>query len=242
MTSPPDVPLQILAGPGSGKTRVLTSRVAHLVRRHDLSPRQITAVTFTNKAANEMRKRLQVLLGPDEAAQLVLGKSCLWRREAHGRYIPRYMCEVSPTAWGAYWPRQQLRHCRRRRLVSADFVRSTANSSKKILARLLKERKDELVASRISLKEGAVLSEISKAKAKGESPESMAIRAAQDAHPETSPLGIIAELYAEYELSLREAKSLDFDDLLVFGLRLFRQEPDILESCHHILVDEFQVI
>jgi DNA helicase-2/ATP-dependent DNA helicase PcrA len=68
------VPLQILAGPGSGKTRVLTSRVAHLVRRHGLSPRHITAVTFTNKAANEMRKRLQALLGPAEAAQLVLGE------------------------------------------------------------------------------------------------------------------------------------------------------------------------
>lgn len=74
MTAPPSQPLQILAGPGSGKTRVLTSRVAHLVKRHGYKPYEITAVTFTNKAANEMRKRLHVLLGPQEADQLVLGE------------------------------------------------------------------------------------------------------------------------------------------------------------------------
>lgn len=75
VTAPPDVPLQILAGPGSGKTRVLTCRVVHLVRRHKYKPKQITAVTFTNKAANEMRKRLKVLLGDREAGELVLGAS-----------------------------------------------------------------------------------------------------------------------------------------------------------------------
>lgn len=73
VTAPPGTPLQILAGPGSGKTRVLTSRVAHLVKKHKYKPYEITAVTFTNKAANEMRKRLKVLLGEKEAGQLVLG-------------------------------------------------------------------------------------------------------------------------------------------------------------------------
>lgn len=116
-----------------------------------------------------------------------------------------------------------------------------ADRSKKLMSRLLKERKDQLQAARITLKEGAVLSEISKAKAKEETPEGMAIRAAQDTNPETSPLSIIAELYGDYELALREIGALDFDDLLLFGLRLFRAHPGILESCCHILVDEFQV-
>ena len=49
------------------------------------------------------------------------------------------------------------------------------------------------------------------------------------------------QLYAEYDTTLREANCLDFDDLLVFGLRLFREVPRVLESCKHILVDEFQV-
>lgn len=74
VTSPPNLPLQILAGPGSGKTRVLTSRVAHLVKRHGYRPMEITAVTFTNKAANEMKKRLAVLLGAKDADALILGK------------------------------------------------------------------------------------------------------------------------------------------------------------------------
>lgn len=60
---PPEVPLQILAGPGSGKTRTLTHRIAHLVLHHNILPAQIVAVTFTNKAANEMRHRLHALLG-----------------------------------------------------------------------------------------------------------------------------------------------------------------------------------
>lgn len=75
MTSDPSVPLQILAGPGSGKTRVLTSRVAYLVQKHHYKPYEITAVTFTNKAANEMRKRLKVLLAEKQADNLVLGGS-----------------------------------------------------------------------------------------------------------------------------------------------------------------------
>ena len=60
---PPQVPLQILAGPGSGKTRTLTTRIAHLILHHNIPPAHIVAVTFTNKAANEMRHRLRALLG-----------------------------------------------------------------------------------------------------------------------------------------------------------------------------------
>ena len=74
VTANPAIPLQILAGPGSGKTRVLTSRVAYLVQNHGYRPYEITAVTFTNKAANEMRKRLEVLLGAQQAGGLILGQ------------------------------------------------------------------------------------------------------------------------------------------------------------------------
>jgi DNA helicase-2/ATP-dependent DNA helicase PcrA len=83
-----------MAGPGSGKTRVLTSRVAWLVLEHDVAPWRVMAVTFTNKAAREMRERLEDLLGPSRAHSLTLGTfhaTCarILRREAEAAGVPR---------------------------------------------------------------------------------------------------------------------------------------------------------
>lgn len=75
VTHPPHIPLQILAGPGSGKTHVLTCRIAHLVRARGIAPARIVAVTFTNKAANEMRERLVKLIGAVDTAKLLMGTS-----------------------------------------------------------------------------------------------------------------------------------------------------------------------
>ncbi|TET53995.1 MAG: DNA helicase UvrD [Anaerolineales bacterium] len=90
----PDGPVLVLAGPGSGKTRVLTQRVAWLVLETDLPPWRVMAVTFTNKAARQMRDRLDGLLGPSRARQLTLGTfhatcALILRREAESAGITR---------------------------------------------------------------------------------------------------------------------------------------------------------
>ena len=83
---PPDIPLQILAGPGSGKTRVLTSRIVHLVSVHGVQPASICAVTFTNKAASEMRERLKKMLGDEIVSQIKMGTF----HALCARYLRRY--------------------------------------------------------------------------------------------------------------------------------------------------------
>ncbi|KAL0252323.1 hypothetical protein I308_101712 [Cryptococcus tetragattii IND107] len=215
VTANPSTPLQILAGPGSGKTRVLTCRVAYLVQHYKYSPNEIVAVTFTNKSANEMRKRLQKLLVDKQADQLVLGTfhaTCVKYLRRYGRLID----------------------------LSNNFVIADADDCKKIMSGILKNRKAALDEASMSLKEGVVLSEISKAKAKGEPPEAMAIRAAQNKNASTNTLAVIADLYEEYQHALAEANSLDFDDLLLYALRLFKEAPRVVEDIRHILVDEFQ--
>ncbi|KAK4688393.1 ATP-dependent DNA helicase UvrD/PcrA, partial [Tremellales sp. Uapishka_1] len=198
-----------------GKTRVLTSRVAYLVQHHKYKPYEITAVTFTNKAAAEMKKRLQVLLGAKDADMLILGTF----HATCAKYLRRHAKTID---------------------LPNNFSITDADDCKKIIHGLIKAKAPLLQERNMALKDGAVLSEISKAKAREESPSGMAIRAANDVNSHTSTLVVIAELYGEYEEALREANSLDFDDLLVFGLKLFRTAPGILAGCKHILVDEFQ--
>jgi DNA helicase II / ATP-dependent DNA helicase PcrA len=130
-----------------------------------------------------------------------------------------------------------LRHC------------LTPSFSKRIVARLLTPYKEVLQAKKIDLDQGAVSSRISKAKAKGYSPEdimpkrimetettngSTIIVASQQEEIDT----IVSKIYTEYENHLRRNNCLDFDDLLVFGVRLFTSNPRAAQWCRHVLVDE----
>ncbi|KZP25249.1 UvrD-helicase-domain-containing protein [Athelia psychrophila] len=223
---PPQIPLQILAGPGSGKTKVLTSRIAYLILHHHLPASSICAVTFTNKAANEMRDRLEKLLGKERTSQLQMGTF-------------HALCAGFLRKW-----------CGRVGLgVEANFTVCDSEESKKIIAKLLSPHKAYLEARNISLKEGTVLSLISKAKAKGQSPEDIAPApstsqsrpAVQTGVMEANDIQyVVSQVYREYERTLRRNNALDFDDLLVFGLKLFRDHPSSVAWCKHVLVDEFQ--
>ncbi|KAI0775289.1 UvrD-helicase-domain-containing protein [Trametes elegans] len=229
---PPQIPLQILAGPGSGKTKVLTMRIAYLITHCYLPPWSLCAVTFTNKAADEMHERLVKLIGKDNTAQVKMGTF----HALCAMFLRRYSRVVG---------------------IEGNFTVCDADESKKILAKLLKKYKDELTNKNITLKEGTVLGFISKAKAKGWTADearrhvdeynklSEAQRAMRQmekkSDPWESPMGpMLAAIYKTYEKTLRDTNSLDFDDLLLFGVKLFATHAKASSWCRHILVDEYQ--
>ena len=120
-------------------------------------------------------------------------------------------------------------------------------SSKKIVAKLLDPYTQFLEAKNITLKETTVLSLISKAKAKGQNPDDL-FPSSPRSHPPTQPRPgysdindinyVVSQVYREYERTLRRNNSLDFDDLLLFGVKLFSEHPNSVSWCRHILVDE----
>ncbi|KAJ2926931.1 hypothetical protein H1R20_g10172, partial [Candolleomyces eurysporus] len=214
--------LQILAGPGSGKTRVLTSRIAHLILNCNMPAQAICAVTFTNKAANEMRERLTKLLGKDRTSQLKMGTF----HSLCARFLRKYAKLVD---------------------IPENFTVCDAAESKKIIATLLKRFEKDIKDRSLSLEPGTVASMISKAKSKGKSAE-YCLADAKSSLPtqgssEGAPLSlevIVAEVYVDYEATLKKNNALDFDDLLVYGVKLFSKHSSVAYWCQHILVDEFQ--
>lgn len=201
-------PVLVLAGPGSGKTRVITHRVAYLIRECGIRPHNIMAVTFTNKAANEMRERLDRLT-PGQVGGLTLGTfhaicSRLLRRE--GKAIG----------------------------LSADFVIYDEADQVTVVRRVLKEMNvDEKAFS-----PRALTSHISAAKSELRGPFEYA------EHASSYLEEVVSRVYRRYQEMLSEHHALDFDDLLMTTVRLFRERPEVLERYQsqyvHILVDEFQ--
>jgi len=202
-----DGPVLVLAGPGSGKTRVLTHRVAWLVLEKNVAPWRIMAVTFTNKAAREMRDRLVKMLGAEQAHRLTLGTfhaTCarILRRDGEAIGIPR------------------------------DYAIFDADDQVVLVRRTLKEL--DIDEKRYS--PASVYAAISRAKN-----ELIAVEAYQ---PRSYFGEIVRRVYARYQEQLRASHALDFDDLLIETVRLFREHADILaayqERYLHVLVDEFQ--
>ncbi|KAH8548996.1 ATP-dependent DNA helicase PcrA [Umbelopsis sp. PMI_123] len=204
--------LQILAGPGSGKTRVLTTRVAWLVKERNVDPDTILVVTFTNKAANEMRNRLQTndLLG-SESMRLMMGTfhskcSALLRR--YGNRIG----------------------------IRSNFTIADTAASDKILETVLKELPSEFRAfGKPSTYRGA----ISKAKAQDMTCDIYDAEHRDDLKEGSAKLKT-SIVYRAYQKELLNNNALDFDDLLMEGCRLLEKDPSIADSIGYILVDEYQ--
>jgi DNA helicase-2/ATP-dependent DNA helicase PcrA len=199
-------PLLILAGPGSGKTRVIAHRVAYLIKVWGIGPYHILAVTFTNKAAREMKERLYQLLG-SSVDDLTLGTfhaicaRILRRDGGHIGVDPRFVI---------YDDDDELALVKRS-LQELDL------DPKRYLPRV-------------------VLSAISAAKSRLIAPEDYVNNSYFDE--------VVQRVYQRYQDLLGESKALDFDDLLMKAVYLFRQCPEVLakyqQRYYHVLIDEFQ--
>ena len=204
-----DGPVLLLAGAGSGKTRVLTHRIAYLIEEMGVNPWNIMAITFTNKAAGEMRDRVDNIVG--------YGAESIWVSTFHStcvRILRRYIDRLG---------------------YDNNFTIYDTDDQKTIIKDICKK----LQIDTKTFKERAILSAISSAKDELVSPVQYELNAMGDWNKKK-----IAEVYKEYQETLKKNNAVDFDDLIVKTVELFKNCPDVLdyyqERFKYIMVDEYQ--
>ncbi len=200
-------PVLVLAGPGSGKTRVLTHRIAWLIAAEGVRPYQILAVTFTNKAAREMESRLQQVLGSEATHGMALGTfhaicARLLRRQAE--YLP----------------------------LESNFVILDADDQERLVKNVVRD----LNLDEKRYRPASLHASISRAKNELIGPDDYPVSTYRDE--------IVRRVYAEYQRRLIASNAADFDDLLLYMVRLLEEQPAVREKYArrflHLLVDEFQ--
>lgn len=204
-------PLLILAGAGSGKTKTLTHRIAYLLTNEQVWPNEILAVTFTNKAAREMRERLAHLTGQMNSRGFMP-----WMGTFHGICVR--LLRQDGAAIG----------------IPQNFVIYDEDDRQGLVKQAMKQ----LSVTSDQIKPRAVSSAISSAKNELVTPEEYDTTAHYPRQQQ------IAKIYARYEEMRREANALDFDDLLIESVRLFRESAEVRnrykKQFKHILIDEYQ--
>lgn len=202
-------PLLLLAGAGSGKTRVLTHRIAYLIDEKGVNPYNILAITFTNKAAGEMRERVDRIVGGTDSAQV-------WVSTFHSmcvRILRRHIDMIG---------------------FDTNFTIYDADDAKTVIKGVMKR----LNIDTKQIPERAALHEISDCKNKFISDQEYANMVTDFREKK------IALIYSEYQRELKKNNALDFDDLLVKTVELFRDCPEVLNNYqnrfHYIHVDEYQ--
>jgi DNA helicase-2/ATP-dependent DNA helicase PcrA len=199
-------PLLILAGAGSGKTRVLTHRIAHLLRERLARAPEILAVTFTNKAAGELRERVEKLVGPDAerlwVATFHAAGARILRREAEALGLTR--------SFAIYDDADQLAEAKR----ATSDLGFDVGTARQYLARIDGWKNAGLLPAEVQVAEYDV------------------------------PGKTALKVYARYQAALQASNAVDFGDLIVRVIELFKKRDDILQGYagrfRHILVDEFQ--
>lgn len=196
----------VLAGPGSGKTRVLTQRIAYLIEALGARPYTILAVTFTNKAAREMTGRVETLLG----------------RSVEGLWLGTFHAVCA----------RLLRREAERLPFESNFVIMDADDQETLTKRAIRDLNlDEKL-----YKPASIHAAISAAKND--------LIPVEDFPAKTYREEVIRRIYQRYEALLRASNAVDFDDLLLWAVRLLTDHPDVRERYarrfEHVLVDEFQ--
>lgn len=204
-----DGPLLIIAGAGSGKTRVLTHRTAHLIKECGVAPWNICAITFTNKAAREMRERIDKLVGN--------GSDAVWVATFHATCV------------------RILRRFADRIGYGTNFTIYDADDQKNVIKDVLKRLQIDPKLYR----ERMFLNAISNAKDELTGPIEYSNQNAADFEKQK-----IAAVYREYQSTLKKSNAMDFDDLIMNTVELFRTVPEVLdyyqEKFRYIMVDEYQ--
>lgn len=201
-------PLLVVAGAGSGKTSVLTRRIAYLVEEKRVAPWNILAITFTNKAAREMREREQKLLGPQS--------NDIWMSTFHALCVRILRRDSDKIGYGRNF--------------------SIADSAEQLT--LVKHLQKELNINPKMYEPRAILAAISNAKNDLLTPSAFEASSA-------SPFEkVVARVYQEYQKRLKHDQIMDFDDLIMQTLVLFKKDPTVLHyyqnKFRYLLVDEYQ--
>ncbi len=204
-----DGPLLILAGAGSGKTSVLTHRIAYMIDEYQVNPYNILAITFTNKAAGEMRERVDKLVGfgSDQIFVSTFHSMCV-------RILRRFIDVLG---------------------YDNNFTIYDSDDQKQ----LVKEACKKLQIDTKQIKERTIMNYISGAKDELITPEEFMTRNLGDFNMKK-----VASVYMEYQSMLRKNNALDFDDLIMKTVELFKVSPEALNTYHnrwkYIMVDEYQ--
>ena len=203
-----DGPLLIIAGAGAGKTKTLTTKIAYLIEKKNVAPENILAITFTNKAAKEMKDRLFKTIGQN------------------AKYL-----EVSTFhSFGLKLLRENYDALG----YDKNFVIMDSDDSLTVVKKIIKDigYDPKIYNPR------AIRNKISSCKNEMTTPEAYERYAASDFEK------VVQEVYAKYEKKLQRNNSVDFDDLLLLPIELFKKNPDILNKYQdlyqYILIDEYQ--
>ncbi len=207
-------PCMLIAGAGSGKTRVLTYRIAHLIQHHGVDPFNIMALTFTNKAAREMRHRIEGIVG-DEARNL-------WMGTFHSVFARILRAEASKIGF------------------PSNFTIYDTDDSKTLIRQIVKEKNldDKLY------KPNLIYSRISGAKNRLVSWQEYLNNPIYEEDDRANMRPEMGQIYKTYVLRCFAADAMDFDDLLFHTNVLFQEHPETLnkyqQRFHYVLIDEFQ--